>query len=170
MTASRSCGGVQASFSPPQDFFCAHKLFGDCGDHLVLAFEARFELLNLPIRSLAPLRASRTLKSGGPTLEEGVARFSWKGKAGGLSRYRSALPPVEECRMNLVFVADLRDRLPFHKVELVQSNFILAGILPACAWCLVVVHWSGFLCPTLAYLIRSIRTFRLVRDTILEQA
>jgi hypothetical protein len=70
---------------------------------------------------------------------------------------------AEKRRMNLVLIADLRNRLALHKVESQQADFLLAGILTASAGCFVFVHGRVSI-PAVAYLNLSIRTFHLERD------
>ena len=102
-------------------FFCAHQLLAHCGDDLVLALEARLELLDLPVGSITSPGTSGALERGRRVFEERL------------------LPAVEERGVNLMLVAALGDGLPFYEVELESPDFFLTGKLSARASRLVVV-------------------------------
>ena len=132
----------------PKFFFCAHELFSHCGDDFVFALETGFELLNSLRPQISFARTGRAVKSRRSILKEGF------------------LPLVKQRGVDLVLVADGRDRLAFNQVEFEQPDFLLCGVWAARAGGLVVFRIQGRIgCPAIAYLSVSNRTFRRERDT-----
>ena len=133
----------------PKFFFCAHELFSHCGDDFVFALQTGFELLNSLRPQISFARTGRAVESRRSILKEGF------------------LPLVKQRGVDLVLVADGRDRLAFNQVEFEQPDFLLSGVLAARAGGLVVFRIHGRIgCPTIAYLSMSNRTFRRGRDRL----
>lgn len=82
----------------PKFFFCSHKLFGDRSDDFVFALKACFKLLDFLRPQIHSARTGRAVKSCRSVLKEGF------------------LPLIKQCGMELMLVADDRDRLVFNKV------------------------------------------------------
>jgi|GEM_PF-2345953 len=95
------------------------------GDDLVFALEPGLELLKLPAPQITSARTGRAVKRRRSVLKEGF------------------LPAVKQRGVDLVLIADRRDRPTLNQVEFEQPDFLLGGVLAAEAGGFVVFRVYG---------------------------
>ena len=130
---SRKSCGTHCPFSSPQCFFCAHQVFHDLGDDLVLAPQLVFQGRHFTFGFAGqPGGRAVAFKSGATLLEKRL------------------LPLVEHRRVDVFGLADLGNRAALEQMQAQNTHLIRRAVVTAGGggfglgrFCLV--HATGFL-------------------------
>ena len=108
-----------------------HELFGDLGDHRVLAGELAFQRLDLAFELALPFAPAVLPREGGLTVLEELL-----------------LPVVEQARRDLVLLADLGNRNLLQQVQPEDFDFIFGAEMPPRVLSLVSLLVAHFCSPS----------------------